>query len=275
VHKEIEEFINRETAAINPYDYNAMHTIVGANNLAAKTCIMDGAWEKAIDYLKKASQTAAENFNNAEASLTKLLANHSKKLKDWTLEVAKQEKNMQALENNETLSNEQKESREQLQSFLDEHYRAMTQSEQSIKEIKRLLDFLKTEKESYETSLSNWQKFLAKEHLEIAKLGTVKDYVAEKMKQMKLDTNKTTFEHIAYEKHLLRLDPTSPKPLALHQRHTVEHTSLKSLALRHTREYSSKNRKAPPIAIIEPKKSNYHNKKVSAMEFKNSKKAKR
>ena len=218
VRKEIEGFIQRETASANPYDYNAMHSIVGAINLAARACVADGSWEDAIDYLKKAIQIATENFNNAETSLNKLLAIHNKKLKDWTSEVSKQENNMQDLEGNDNLSVEQKENRERLQIFLDEHRKAITQSEQSIKEIKDLLNLLKTEKESYEVSLADWQKFLIKERLEIAKFGTLAEYVAEKLKQIKLDTTKTNLERLAYEKRLLHLDPSVIKFIAMKPR---------------------------------------------------------
>lgn len=215
VRKEIDGFIQREIASANPYDYNAMHSIVGAINLAARACVANGSWEDAIDYLKKAIRIATENFNNAETSLNKLLAIHNKKLKDWTSEVSKQENNMQDLESNDNLSIEQKENRERLQIFLDEHHKAIAQSEQSIKEIKDLLNVLKTEKESYEASLTDWQKFLTKERSEITKFGTVTEYVAEKLKQIKLDATKTDLERLAYEKRLLHLDPSAIKFIAL------------------------------------------------------------
>jgi hypothetical protein len=107
VRKSVEDFLSRETIAINPYDYNSMHAVVGALDIAAKACVADGAWEDAVAFLKRAHQTATDNIVNAEHTFSKLLTQHNKKLKEWQEGIFQQEKRIQGLENDQVLTTDQ------------------------------------------------------------------------------------------------------------------------------------------------------------------------
>ena len=209
VRKSIEDFVHRETITVSPYDYNSMHAVVGALDIAAKACVIDGTWEDVVVFLKRADQTAADNMSNAEHTFSKLLAQHNKKLKEWQEEVSQQEKRIKVLENQETLTCEQQKLKEEISTFLDEHHRAIMHSEYSIKEIGSLLTALKSEKEAHAKSLSHWQAFLDRERADIAKAGAVTTYVVEKLKQIKADNNIANSERISYSRRLLRLDPSN------------------------------------------------------------------
>jgi hypothetical protein len=209
VRKLVEDFMHRETIAINPSDYHAMHVVVSALDIAAKACVIDGAWEDAVVFLKRANQTAADNISNADRTFSKLLTQHNQKLKEWQEGITQQEKRIQDLESNEALTVEQQKLKEQIQLFLDEHRRAIMHSERSIKEIGSLLTTLKKEKEVHANSLSRWQAFLNQERADIAKIGTVTSYVGEKLKQIKVDTKTENYERLSYGRRLLRLDPSN------------------------------------------------------------------
>lgn len=209
VRKSVEEFIKRETIVTNPYDYNSMHAIISALDIAAKACAMDGSWEDAVAFLKRAHQTAADNASKADHTFSKLLAQHNKKLKEWQEDINQQEKRIQSPEGEKVLTDEQQKLNEQIQISLDEHRRAITHSERSIKEIGSLLTTLKREKEVHANSLSNWQTFLDKERADITKIGTVTSYVTEKLKQIKVDTKMINSDRLSYSQRLLHLDPSN------------------------------------------------------------------
>jgi tetratricopeptide (TPR) repeat protein len=209
VRKATEELLQQEGVAVNPSDYNAMHAMVAVRNLAARACVVEGAWEDAIAHLEKASQTASDNVATAQGTFAKLVTQHQDKLKEWREETAQQEKRLQALDAQAGLSADQIKLKAQIHSFLDEHHKAIAQSEKSLKEIDALLTLLKKEQETYAASLTEWQGFLAKERADIARLGTVTAYVTEKLEQVKADDARPRPERLAYGRRLLRLDPSN------------------------------------------------------------------
>jgi hypothetical protein len=204
-----ETLLQQEGAAVNPSDYNAMHAMVAVQNLAARACVLEGAWEDAIQHLEKASQTAADNVTNAEATFAKLVVQHQEKLKLWRDETAQQEKRLQTLEGQSGLTSEQIRLRGQIRSFLDEHHKAIAQSEKSLREIDALLALLRKERDTYAGSLADWKSFLAKERSDLSRLGAVTAYVAEKLDQVKADDARPRTERLAYGRRLLRLDPSN------------------------------------------------------------------
>ena len=209
VRKECETLLQQEGVAVNPSDYNAMHAMVAVRNLAARACVLEGAWEDAVAHLEKASQTATDNAVTAEGTFAKLAAQHQEKLKQWRDETAQQEKRLHDLDEQVGLNADQIKLRAQIRGFLDEHRKAIAQSEKSLKEIDALLTLLKQEQATYAASLAEWQGFVAKERADIARLGTASAYVAEKLEQVKADDARPRPERLAYGRRLLRLDPGS------------------------------------------------------------------
>ena len=209
VRKAAETLLQTDGPAVNPSDYNAMHAMVGVLNVAARACVVEGAWEDAVSHLEKASATATDNAATAESTFSKLVAQHQDKLKEWRAGTAQQSQRLKTLDSQGALTLDQKKQREQIQDYLDEHRKAIAQSEKSLKEIDALLTLLRAEKETCASALVDWQGFLAKERADIARLGTVTVYVAEKLEQVKEDDAKPRTERLAYGRRLLRLDPTN------------------------------------------------------------------
>ena len=48
VRKAADDLLRQEAVAVNPSDYNAMHAMVAVMNLAARACVVEGAWEDAL-----------------------------------------------------------------------------------------------------------------------------------------------------------------------------------------------------------------------------------
>jgi chromosome segregation ATPase len=209
VRKATEELLQQEGATVNTSDYNSMHAMVAVLNLAARACVVEGAWEDAVGHLEKASQAATDNVATAEGTFAKLVTQHQDKLKEWREETAQQEKRLQALDALEGLNADQIKLRGQIRGFLDEHRKAIAQSEKSLKEIDALLVLLKKEQETYAASLAEWQGFLAKERSDITRLGSKAAYVAEKLEQVKADDARPRTERLAYGRRLLGLDPAN------------------------------------------------------------------
>ena len=208
VRRATEDLLRQEGSAVNPSDYNAMHAMVAVMNLAARACVVEGTWEDAVLYLERASQTAQDNATMAEATFAKLVTQHQDKLKEWREACDQQEKVLQGLDQG-SLTLEQKRLKGQIQNFLDEHHKAIAQSEKSLKEIDSLLTLLRKERDTYAASLAEWQGFLAKERADITRLGSVTAYVAEKFEQVKADDARPRTERLAYGRRLLRLDPNA------------------------------------------------------------------
>lgn len=215
VRKAAEAILLQEGPAVNPSDYNAMHAMVAMMGLAARSCVLEGAWEDAVGHLQKASQAASDNVTSAEATFQKIRRQHQDNLKIWRSEVAKLEQRLQDMDAQGGLSSDQIKTRTQVRAQLDEYRSAITSSERSLGEIDTLTGQLKKEQETYAASFVEWQGFLAKEKGEIARKGSLDAYVAEKIEQVKGDDAKPLPERLAYARRLIHLSPTNPDSLRL------------------------------------------------------------
>ena len=209
VRKATETLLQTEGIAVNPSDYNAMHAMVAVTNLAARACVVEGAWEDALVHLQKAVQAATDNETTATTTFARIVKQHQDKLQEWREETAKQEQRLQALETLGGLTADQIKLKGQIRTFLDEYRNAITQSEKSLHEISSLLGLLKKEREVYSASLAEWQGFIAKEHGDITLSGSAAAYVAEKLDQVKADDARPRVERLAYGRRLQRLDPAN------------------------------------------------------------------
>jgi len=179
-------------------------------DVAARACVLDGAWEDAVLYLQKASSTAAENLNNAGATFGKVREEHEQKLQEWRGAVAQQEKRLKELDAQPGLTAAQLKLRGQIRAFLDEHRAAIEHSDRSLREIDGLLAQIRNVRVAYEKSLEEWKTFLEKEKLEISQAGSKALYVAEKLAQVRADETKPLFDRLAYARRLRHLDPANP-----------------------------------------------------------------
>lgn len=207
VRKSTEALLQKEGLTVNPSDYNEMHALVAVRNLAARACVLEGAWEDGVAYLEKAAAAATENATNAEATLSRIRKQHDDKLMDWRDNLAKQEARCQELDALTGLTAEQMKLRQDLRKVVDEHRNAIAHSERSLKTIDEVLAQIRKEQQTYEKSLADWQGFLAKERSDLQQVGGAAKYVAEKLEQVKADDAKPLFERLAYGRRLLRLDP--------------------------------------------------------------------
>jgi chromosome segregation ATPase len=141
--------------------------------------------------------------------LENLRKQHETKISEWKELVQPQEEQLRWLKEQPGLREEQIEQVAQIESFLAEHNNAISNSEQSIRDIDEILSLLNTEKEICAKSLAEWNDFLRKEQMDIQELGSPQRYVTEKLTQVKGDTNRSRFELISYARRLLKLDPTN------------------------------------------------------------------
>jgi hypothetical protein len=209
VRKATETLLAQDGPAVNPSDYNAMHAMVAVMSLAARACVLEGAWEDAIVHLQKAAQAAADNLAAAEGTFGKIRQEHQNNLKLWRGEVAKLDQRTQDMDAQGGLTSDQLKTRTQIRAQQDEYRNAIAQSERALTEIDSLAATLKKEQEVYAGSLAEWQGFLAKEKADLARKGTVQAYVAEKLEQVKGDDAKPLPERLAYARRLLHLDPAN------------------------------------------------------------------
>jgi chromosome segregation ATPase len=189
--------------------------MVAMLGLAARSCVLEGAWEDAVAHLQKAAQTASENATGAEATFQRIRRQHQDNLKIWRSEVAKLEQRVQDMDAQGGLTSDQIKTRTQVRVQLDEYRGAINSSERSLGEIDNLTAQLRKEQETYAASLAEWQGFLAKEKGEIARKGSLDAYVAEKIEQVKGDDAKPLPERLAYARRLIHLSPTNPDSLRL------------------------------------------------------------
>jgi hypothetical protein len=209
VRKGTEALLQKEGVAVSRSDYNEMRALVAVLDISARACVTDGAWEDAVTYLQKASNTATENTANTGATLSKIRKEHEDRLAEWKEIVAKNEDKLKELDAQPGLNQDLLKQRALLKDFLDEHRNAIAHSEWAIHEIDGLLDRLKKDQETDAKSLVAWQDFLAKEKQEIESSGTSQKYVADKLVQLKADETRPRGERIAYARRLLRLDPAN------------------------------------------------------------------
>nr|WP_320132581.1 hypothetical protein [uncultured Holophaga sp.] len=210
VRKAAEAVIQKEGAVVNPSDYNEMRALVGAMDVAARACVLQGDWENAVQYLQKASGAAADNLAHAEATFGKVRKDHEQKLQEWTAAMEPMEKRLKAMDEQPGLSDVQMKARTQLRASVAEYQAAVERSRQALKEIDGLLDQLRTIRASYDKSLEEWRTFLERERLDIAQAGSPARYVAEKLPQVRADETKPRFDRLAYARRLKRLDPANP-----------------------------------------------------------------
>lgn len=210
VRRALEALMEREGATINPSDYNEMHAAVGIRNLLAQACVVEGAWEDAVEHLRKATASAEENAANAAQTLGRVRQQHIDKLAEWKDSQAKQEARLKELETQPGLTQAQMKSKTHIKAFIDEQKNAMAHSERALKAIDEVIAQLKADKDTYGKSLAEWQGFLIKEKLEVAQSGAPAKYVAEKLEQVKADDARPRFERLSYARRLVRLDPANP-----------------------------------------------------------------
>lgn len=210
VRRALEALMEREGSTINPSDYNEMHASVGIRNLLAQACVVEGAWEDAVEHLRKATAGAEENAANAAQTLGRVRQQHIDKLAEWKDSQAKQEARLKELETQPGLTQAQMKSKTHIKAFIDEQKNAMAHSERALKAIDEVIAQLKTDKDTYGKSLAEWQGFLIKEKLEVAQSGAPAKYVAEKLEQVKADDARPRFERLSYARRLVRLDPANP-----------------------------------------------------------------
>jgi len=210
VRKATEAVLTQDGPLVNPSDYNAMHALVAMTSLAARACVLEGAWEDAVAHLQKATQIATDNTAAADVTFGKIGQQHQDNLRTWRAEVEKLAQRLKDLETQSGLTSEQIKTRTQIQAQLDEYRNAITQSERSLAEIAGLMNQLKKEQEAYGASLAEWMGFLAKEKADLARKGGKEAYVAEKLEQVRADDAKPLPERLAYARRLLVLAPANP-----------------------------------------------------------------
>jgi septation ring formation regulator EzrA len=209
VRRSTEALLQKEGLTVSRSDYNEMRALVSVQDMAARACVLDGAWEDAVAYLQKASSTATENIANTGTTFAKIRKEHEDKLTEWKGTVAKLDERLKALEAQPGLNQDLLKQKAQIKDVLDEHRNAIAHSEWAIKEIDSLMDRLKKDQENDARSLAAWQDFLAKEKLDLEAAGTSQKYVIDKLIQVKADESRPRNERLAYARRLLRLDPTN------------------------------------------------------------------
>jgi hypothetical protein len=209
VREATEKLLAQDGTAINPSDYNAMHALVAVRSLAARACVLEGAWEEAVVHLRKASQAASDNVAAAETTYGRIRQQHQDNLRSWHLETNKLEQHLQSLDSQGGLTSAQIQERNQTRAQLEEYNNAIAMSERALRDIDTLTGTLKKEQETYATSLAEWEGFIAKEKADIARLGSNQAYVGEKLEQVRGDDAKPLTERLAYTRRLQHLDPAN------------------------------------------------------------------
>ena len=159
VRRAVEDVIRREGANVNPSDYNEMRALVGALDIAARACVLEGAWEDAVLYLQKASSTAADNLAYTENTFSKVRGEHEQKLKEWGEAVALRKQRLKEMDEQTGLTEAQMKTRTQLRTFVEEHQVAIDHSEKALKEIDGLLGQIRGIRVAYEKSSPNGALF--------------------------------------------------------------------------------------------------------------------
>jgi hypothetical protein len=207
VRRAVEAMLQKDAPGANPSDFNDLHALVSLRNIAARACVLEGAWEDAVKYLQEAAAMAGDNASSTQGLLSKVRKQHEDKMAEWRQGITEQERRMKDLEAQPGLTTEQLKLKQQLRAYVEERQAAMTHSERSIRTIDEILAQLKRDQAAYEQSAAQWQGFLGKEKLEAAAAGSVQAYVAQKVEQVKADDARPRFERLAYGRRLLRLDP--------------------------------------------------------------------
>lgn len=209
VRKGVEALLGREGLTVNPSDYNDMHALVALRSLAARACVSEGSWEDAVTHFQKAQSAAEENLATAEPFLAKTRMEHELKLKEFRDAIAKQAPRLKELDEAPGLTQDQLKTRQQLKIFMDEQQAAIAHSERALKDIEAILLRLRQAKETTAKATADWQAFLAAEKAEVAEVGGMTRYVAEKFEQVKGDDARPRQDRLAYARRLQKLDPAN------------------------------------------------------------------
>jgi hypothetical protein len=209
VRKAAEALIARDGAAVSPADYNEMRTLVALYDIAARACILNGAWEDAVGLLQKAVGTSVSNQDQADQTFSRIRKDHEQKMSEWRDRIDSEEKRLKELDASPGLPEQAIREQRRLKASIEEHRAAIAHSEKSLREIQTLLAQIRNVREVYEKSLAEWTTFLAKEREDLSQAGTPAKYVAEKLEQVKTDDAKPRSERLAYGRRLLRLDPAN------------------------------------------------------------------
>lgn len=209
VRKGVEALLGREGLTVNPSDYNDMHALVALRSLAARASVSEGSWEDAVTHFQKAQSAAEENLATAEPFLAKTRMEHELKLKEFRDAIAKQAPRLKELDEAPGLTQDQLKTRQQLKIFMDEQQAAIAHSERALKDIEAILLRLRQAKETTAKATADWQAFLAAEKAEVAEVGGMTRYVAEKFEQVKGDDARPRQDRLAYARRLQKLDPAN------------------------------------------------------------------
>jgi hypothetical protein len=209
VRRGVESLLQKEGLTVSHSDYNEMHTLVAVNQLAARACVLEGAWEDGVAFLQKAEAAAAENLRTTSESLGKLRKEHEQKLSEWKDAVAKQEPRLKELDEQPGLTKELVQQRTQVREYIEERRNSIAHSEQSIRDIDGILDWLRKDQETSTKGVAAWQTFIAKEKQEMELAGSAQKYVSEKLEQVKADDARPRFDRLAYTHRLQRLDSSN------------------------------------------------------------------
>lgn len=215
VRRSAEALLAKEGLAVSRSDYNEMQVLKSVNQVASRACVLDGAWEDAVSFLAKASDTATENLTNSGQAFGKLRKEHEQYLAEWRDAIAKQEPRYKELADQDGLTKDRLDLRTQLRDFIEERRNAIAHSEQSLREIDAILAHLKEDQEATAKSLATWKEFLDKEKQDIATAGSTQKYVADKLEQVKADEARPRFDRLSYTRRLARLDPSNQGCAAL------------------------------------------------------------
>jgi len=209
VRQTAEALLKNPNVQIRQSNYNEMHAKVAVLGIAARGAVLEGDWPGAVSLLEEAAETAQFNYAAANETLSELRRQHEAKILEWKELIQPQEEQLRWLKDQPGLRSEQIDQRSQIESFLAEHNNAISNSEQSIKDIDEILYILKAEHETCARSLNEWKDFLQKERMDIQELGSLQKYVTEKLAQVKGDASRSSFERISYARRLSKLDPTN------------------------------------------------------------------
>ncbi len=205
--KSAEAMIQRDAPLVSSTDYNEMRALVALYDVAARACVLEGAWEDAIAHLQKAVGTATTNIEQAETTFGRIRREHEAKLSEWRETIAKYEKRLAEMESAPGLPQQELRAQRAIKDSLVEHRNAVAHSEKSLKDIQNLLNQIRGIRDIYTKSLLDWQGFLAKEREELSQSGASTKYAREKLEQVKADDARPKFERLAYGRRLQRLDP--------------------------------------------------------------------
>lgn len=211
VHRGVEALLQKEGLTVSHSDYNEMHTLVAVNQLAARACMLEGAWEDGVSFLQKADAAAGENLRSTNESLGKIRKEHEQRLAEWKDALTKQEPRLKELDEQPGLNKDLLQQRTQIREYMEERRNSIAHSEQSLRDIDGILDWLRKDQETSAKALAAWQEFIAKEKQDVTAAGSAQKYVTDKLEQVKADDARPRFDRLAYTRRLARLDPSNPE----------------------------------------------------------------